>query len=137
MDDITIGADRNRRHYGFSRLAVFKSGNPANSDQDSLLALYAEVCGSWRMLTDVRFKLLGFAPTASIVLLVGLLSPGAPGEGLLVTSRASISIFGLLVTIGLYIYDRRNIELYDDLVSRGGGLNTNEEKISSSHHIPS
>lgn len=116
---LQMEAERARRHYKFSQLPVLRLDPPPPLRREILLALYTEICNSWRMLTDVRFKLLGFVPTASIVLLIGLLSKGAVGEGLSATSRLAICMVGLLVTIGLYIYDRRNTKLYDDLVSRG------------------
>jgi peptidoglycan hydrolase-like protein with peptidoglycan-binding domain len=112
-------SDRATRQYGHSLLPIIGSNLPPQTRQEILLALYTEVCSSWRMLTDVRFKLLGFVPTASIILLIGLLTRGAPNEGLSPPSRVLICIVGAVVTIGLYIYDQRNSELYNDLVSRG------------------
>jgi hypothetical protein len=112
-------AQRCGRHYDTSLLPVFKEGTPEPERRDTLLALYAEVCNSWRMLTDVRFKLLGIIPTISVVVLISLLSRQEASQGLTPMARLAISIFGFLITIGLYIYDRRNSELYNDLVSRG------------------
>lgn len=110
---------RANRHYQASVLPVFREATSAPPRQDVLLALYGEVCSSWRMLTDVRFKLLGFVPTVSVVILIGLLSRDDPGKGLTPTMRMAVSVFGLLITLALYIYERRNSELYDDLISRG------------------
>lgn len=33
--------------------------------------------------------------------------------------RAGVIVFGFLITLVLYIYDGRNSEFYDDLISRG------------------
>lgn len=110
---------RLRRHYQASLLPVFKEGAQALSRQDVLLALYGEVCNSWRTLTDVRFKLLGFVPTISAVVLLSLLSGDEPTTGLPPITRMAISLFGLFVTFALFVYELRNSELYDDLVSRG------------------
>lgn len=110
---------RLRRHYQASLLPVFKEGAPAPSRQDVLLVLYGEVCNSWRTLTDVRFKLLGFVPTISVVVLISLLSGDEPTKGLTPITRMAIGLFGLLVTFALFVYELRNSELYDDLVSRG------------------
>jgi hypothetical protein len=111
--------ERCGRHYAASTLPVFQAGVEPPVRQDDLKWLYGEICSSWRMLTDVRFKLLGFVPTVSVVILISLLSRDAPGTGLTSMMRMAVSVFGLLITLALYIYERRNSELYDDLVSRG------------------
>jgi hypothetical protein len=111
--------ERRRRHYEASPLPVFQVGVEPPAKQDDLKWLYGEICSSWRMLTDVRFKLLGFVPTVSVVILISLLSRDTPGTGLTPMMRMAVSVFGLLITLALYIYERRNSELYDDLVSRG------------------
>lgn len=146
LERIELYLDRKKRQYNYSKLPVLNSKSEQTgtatgavsvllklvlalqpelkppSSETLLLALYSQVRDSWRMLTDVRFKLLGFVPAASIVLLIPLLSKTAPQEGLSVFSRALICLLGLAVSIGLFIYDQRNTELYDDLVSRGRRL---------------
>lgn len=107
------------RHYEASVLPVFRDEVEKPARHDNLKWLYGEICSSWRMLTDVRFKLLGFVPTVSVVILISLLSADDPGRGLTPPLRMAVSVFGLLITLALYIYERRNSELYDDLVSRG------------------
>ena len=65
----------------------------------------------------VRFKLLALVPAVSLAVLLGLYE-----ETIVQLSRnitLLISIFGLVVTFGIYMYDIRNSELYDDLISRG------------------
>lgn len=106
------------RSYRASELPALlrRSRQPSEREEKVLMGLYGEVCGSWRTLTDVRFKLLGLVPVVSGVVLVQLLSGRtqlAPGAG------AGIALFGLVVTVALWIYETRNSELYDDLVSRG------------------
>ncbi len=90
-----------------------------NNKQNLLIELYKEVCSSWKSLTDVRFKLLGFVPAVSVIAWGQLLS----SDGLKSTpgtyAGIFISMLGLLVTIALRIYDLRNDSLYDDLISRG------------------
>ena len=113
------GQERCGRHYEASTLPVFRDKGEQPARHDDLKWLYGEICSSWRMLTDVRFKLLGFVPTVSVVILISLLSRDAPGTGLTPVMRMAISCFGLLITLALYVCDRRNSELYDDLVSRG------------------
>ena len=101
------------RHYKTSDLFTLQDGLPLDQPRELLLALYGEVCASWRMLTDVRFKLLGFLPVLSGVGILTLKDavPGWP--------RVALAALGLAVVAGLTIYDQRNSELYDDLISRG------------------
>lgn len=109
---------RENREYDSSPLPVL-GGNVETADRTQiLLSLYGEVCNNFRMLTDVRFKLLGLVPTVSVAVLISLLSQ-KPDEGLSPSSQIFISGFGLLITIGIGIYDQRNTKLYIDLIRRG------------------
>jgi hypothetical protein len=116
------------RSYKASKLPVFLSQPLSAREQEVLLKLYGEVCNSWRTLTDVRFKLLGLVPIVSGLFLIRLLS----GDGLSPTVKAGIALFGLAVTFALWMYEVRNSELYDDLVSRGRRIET-ELGISTGH----
>src|SRR5215831_260428 len=91
----------------------------ASSDRDALLAEYAEVSGNFRMLTDIRFKLLAFLPVAA----------GAAGavlaRGTASALTLAFSLFGLVVTIGLVTYNARNDQLYDTLVARAAAIERN------------
>ena len=100
------------RHYTTSPLPTLQDGRPLDQPRELLLALYGEVCASWRMLTDVRFKLLGFLPVLSGAGILTLRDavPGWP--------RVALAALGLAVVVGLTIYDERNSELYNDLISR-------------------
>lgn len=93
---------------------------PASLDQTRVLeVLYAEVCNSWRALVDVRFKLLALVPTVSAVAL-GVLLPSRPAERELEAGPGlAIAVFGFVVTLALWIYDQRNSQLHDELISRG------------------
>lgn len=114
----TINEERADRKYETSPLPLFRADAKQHQHQEILLALYSEIGSNWRMLTDVRFKLLGLVPSVSAVLLVSLLSKDDFSKGLSPISRIMVAVFGLIVTIGLYLYDLRNSELYDDLISR-------------------
>lgn len=111
--------ERAVRHYKASNLPIFREGVEPPSKRDDLKWLYGEVCSSWRMLTDVRFKLLGFVPTVSVAVLITILSRDDPTKGLSPITRTGVIVFGFLITLALYIYDRRNSQFYDDLISRG------------------
>jgi hypothetical protein len=94
---------------------VVPADMPQADRVERLSLLYGEVCSAWRELIGVRFKLLGFVPAISGVAVGLLLRDGrlAPGLG------AGIASFGLLVTFGIFLYDQRNSQLHDELVSRG------------------
>lgn len=103
------------RQYQSTSLPTLRVGESLDAPRELLFALYTEVCASWRLLTDVRFKLLGFLPVLSGAGALTLIN----GDNASVTVRVILSLPGLAVTLGLYIYDRRNSELYNDLISRG------------------
>ncbi|MDZ7362297.1 MAG: hypothetical protein ONB46_16490 [candidate division KSB1 bacterium] len=113
---------RDNRHYQSSPLPTLLDELRAQSQQDAqeiLKMLYGEVCSSWRELMDTRFKLLGFVPSVSLAILIGLLSKDNPAAALSTIAKTVIALFGLLVTFALFVYERRNSQLYDDLISRG------------------
>jgi len=93
-------------------------GDVSSAIRDELLLkLYEQTCTTWRVLVDVRFKLFALVPTASLVALATLLSSGEPAK--FSGPRLLFSILGLVTTLGLLIYELRNSELHDDLISRG------------------
>ena len=94
---------------------VVPSDMPVADQREVLSLLYGEVCSSWRELIGVRFKLLGFVPTVSGVALAALFSTDKPS----LTAALGIGLFGLLVTFALFVYDQRNSQLHDELISRG------------------
>lgn len=110
------------RHYDVSEKEVLYGDVPPSMDQrqlETLKLLYTETCSGWRTLTDVRFKLMGFLPVASGAFLLAIFSSGDGGEGASPWARAGLVVFGLLITVGLWVYDQRNNELYNELISRG------------------
>jgi hypothetical protein len=89
---------------------------PATAEQAAILVpLYHELCSSWRELIGVRFKLLGLVPAVSAVALGALLR----GDALSTAAGLGITLFGLAVTLALFVYDQRNSQLHDELISRG------------------
>lgn len=111
--------NRGRRHYMTTDLPTLRGEFDIAQNKDLLIALFGEVCSAWRELVEVRFKLLAIVPSVTFVLLVAILSTTGPTAGLSQPSRLLISVFGLVVTFGLFVYDTRNSELHDDLISRG------------------
>jgi hypothetical protein len=83
--------------------------------EEALLKEYSEVCQNFRLLTDIRFKLLAVLPIASAVA-VALKTGSATAPWL------GLSLFGLIVTLGLVTYNMRNDQLYDVLVGRAATI---------------
>ena len=66
--------------------------------------------------TDVRIKMLAFVPTISGAA-VGLLGDPRPAAELI-----GVSLLGLVATLGIFVYELRNAQLYDALVQRAREL---------------
>ena len=107
------------RHYKASDLSVLEEQVDPAAVGDEIRTLYSEICNSWHLLIEIRFKLLAFVPAVSVLLLANLLAPGEPGKQLSLTSKVVIAALGFVATLALFVYDRRNSELHDDLISRG------------------
>jgi hypothetical protein len=108
-------------YYKCSKLAVVKElgREPTPQEVQILKISYDQVCTIWRTLLDVRFKLLGLVPFVSVSVML-VTAPGTGAEVILRgTSLSIVGGVGLLATLGLIIYEARNSELYNDLISRG------------------
>jgi hypothetical protein len=83
--------------------------------REALLKEYGEVASSFRLLSDIRFKLLGLVPlsTAVAVFTGGTLQP---------VQRAALGAVGLSVLLGVVTYNKRNDQLYDELVGRAAAI---------------
>jgi hypothetical protein len=88
--------------------------------QEALLNEYKEVSNNFRLLTDIRFKLLAFLPIAAAAT-AALRGTGAATAGTAVTTLG-VSMFGLVVTAGLVSYNSRNDQLYNELVGRAAHI---------------
>jgi hypothetical protein len=95
------------------------------SRREALIAEYGEVCNNFRMLTDIRFRLLAFLPIASaaavVAALVAVMNKDVPA-GIELAVGFALSLFGLVATIGLATYNARNDQLYFELVSRAAAI---------------
>jgi len=93
-------------------------GRDAASDRrrDALLKEYGEVASNFRLLTDIRFKLLAFLPIAAVA--TAALRGAGGANGATAVATLGLSLFGLLVTAALVSYNARNDQLYDELVGR-------------------
>jgi hypothetical protein len=77
---------------------------------------YEQTTQLLRTLVDVRFKLLAFVPTITGAA-VGLVGRPRPAAELL-----GVGMLGLLATLGIFVYELRNTQLHDALISRAGEL---------------
>jgi hypothetical protein len=114
-------SERSGRHYETSLLPVLARTPVALQDEAAqrvLLAELTEAAGGWRMLTDVRFKLLALVPPISALALTGIVSSAGPLQGAGRWTRVGAACVGFLVVLALFVYDRRNNALYNDLISR-------------------
>lgn len=107
------------RHYHPSELPIFET--PINSEDQFNISkeLYSQVHSNYRHLVDVRFKLLGFVPAISIIAWVQLLYNLNPSDISNAFIGIVIGLLALRVTYGIRTYDKRNDELYEDLINRG------------------
>jgi hypothetical protein len=112
-------ADREDRAYKTTDLPTLRQPAATPADRDLLLKLYEQTCATWRMLVDVRFKLFALVPTLSLISLATVFGGGDPTKYFSPTLRLLFAILGLVVTLGLLIYELRNSQLHDDLISRG------------------
>lgn len=83
--------------------------------REALLKEYGEVGSNFRLLTDIRFKLLALLPIAAAA--AAALKGDSPTVGGL-----GFSLFGLVATLGLATYNARNDQLYDELVARAASI---------------
>jgi len=66
--------------------------------------------------TDLRTKMLAFVPTITGAA-VGLLGEPRPASELI-----GVSLLGLVATLGIFVYELRNAQLYDAMVQRAKEL---------------
>jgi hypothetical protein len=90
-------------------------------DAEAVRTVYAEICGSHAGITDFRAKLLALLPLASgtgLFLLLGESPVSQDKTGYLLP----LGFFGGLVTLGLYLYELRGIQVCKMLRERGKRL---------------
>jgi len=111
-------------YYKCSKLEALKSIDraPTETELQKLKIAYDQVCSTWRTLLDVRFKLLGLIPFVTVGVLIVVIPESGAQATLKGLDAAVVGIVGLLAVAGLLIYEIRNSELYNDLISRGRRL---------------
>jgi len=81
----------------------------------ALTSEYTAVVGNFRELTEIRFKLLNLLPLASLA--AAALKPDPRSSGSL-----PFALFGLAATLAIAAYNKRNDQLYDQLVGRAAAI---------------
>lgn len=80
------------------------------------LAEYKEAAAQFRLLTDIRFKLLAYLPLGTIATVFLTKQDGH------LASEPAIAAFAFVATVCLATYNKRNDQPYDELVSRAAEL---------------
>jgi hypothetical protein len=89
--------------------SVKKGGKMAEDKSEAVKVLYEQVCSSHNGIADFRAKLLALLPLASgvgIFLLVG----DTPPANEILPLLLPVGVFGVLITIGLFLYELRNLQ---------------------------
>lgn len=96
--------------------------------REALLKEYEQVCNNFRLLADIRFRMLAFVSIAAGTAAAFITTTLAKGNGIenggssLFLFGLALSLFGLVATIGLTTYNERNNQLYDELVGRAASI---------------
>ena len=83
---------------------------------------YREVCQNHRSITDFRGKLLTLLPVVSGVGIYLLIPKTTSSSDLDARYLVAIGLFGVLVTVGLFLHELRGIEECGDLIEVGRSL---------------
>lgn len=97
------------------------SAAPINSES-SLRDSYGAICTSYHSIDDFRTKLLGFLPLASGVGIFAIINPGTNTGSLNLSYVSYVGIFGLLITIGLSMFEVYGIVKCANLIILGSHI---------------
>jgi hypothetical protein len=117
--ELQLGKERLSERLGNEVFRAEETAILVDARKNFPLAVYSEIGAQMRALMDIRFKLLALFPPLSAIALVSVISPDGPLKGVPRFVRVIAALAGAVITLGLRIYDVRNSQLYDDLVSRG------------------
>lgn len=95
-----------------------------DNNQAALRTAYQEVCKSYHAIADFRAKLLGLLPLASGAGIFLLLESSSDTSGGNFSQEffLGIGVFGLIVTLGLFVYELRGIQRCNGLIEVGKSL---------------
>ncbi|MEM7217109.1 MAG: hypothetical protein AAF515_02000 [Pseudomonadota bacterium] len=109
---------KTERHYCVSPDPIIDEEYGQESVKDIRLAVYNSSVAVWKELAAVRFKLVALLPAISVAVLVAVVTDSKEFEKSREFGKLGIVIFGFVVSLALYLYDKRNSQLYDELISR-------------------
>jgi steroid delta-isomerase-like uncharacterized protein len=89
---------------------------------DPKVTVYQTICTSFNAITDWRAKLLGFLPLASGAGIFYLLNSAATTSTAVRNYFLPIGIVGALVSLGLFFYDLRVIQVKHGLIVAGSSI---------------
>jgi hypothetical protein len=98
----------------------------SNPSPEDLRLDYQQTCEQFKLLADIRFKLIAFVPTLTGAAISLLSSDKVSKESAFV-----VGILGLFVTVGIIIYDLRNSQFYGNVIARAKFL---EAKLYLPNH---
>lgn len=87
---------------------------------DATLKVYEGVCDNFAGQWDVRFKLLGLLPTGTTGVLAGIASSASTPP----IAKTLLCVLGAIITIALWIYDKRTGQYITKLRDMGAALET-------------
>lgn len=91
--------------------------------RETLLAEYAQVNENFRLLTNIRFKLLAFLPVAPAAAFAVISASEKGAAGSTAEARVlALGVFGAVVTAGLATYNARNDQIYLWHVDRAAAI---------------
>jgi hypothetical protein len=98
---------------------VIKVANDSGHDRrwDALQLAYQQACTSYGEITDFRGKLLALLPLATGTGAFLLLDRGSD-----IAALGAIGVFGVVVTLGLFMYELRGIQRCHRLEDQAGAL---------------
>jgi hypothetical protein len=92
---------------------------------------YELLCAAIKSTDEISFRLLGIVPFITGGAIVGLLLKGEVNTRWLVI----VSIFGAIVTFGLYVWERRNMSHCEWLRDQAAKLEENEFHLASGQFL--
>ncbi len=98
--------DERIRDYVLTELSTLENVNNNTAEVELLKHIYSEVNSNYRNLADIRFKLLGLVPAASIIAWAELINKIAPDSLHNAVSGLVVSLLGIRITYGIRIYDK-------------------------------
>lgn len=92
---------------------------------------YGQTTEMFKLLADVRFKLLAFVPT-----ITGIGTALASDDGAAAETQLAVGLLGFTATLGILLYELRNSELYNWAIHRAKHLERELELVPTALDAP-